>query len=220
MTNKYIPPSFGHDAFNCPHCDAYAHQKWSPVIASVADDGAHHGRSIIEFYYQIDVSTCERCEEAAIWIKQQLAHPARGSAPSPHPDMPESVRTDYEEADAIFGKSPRGAAGLLRFAIQNLSKELGEKGNNLNEDIGSLVSKGLRTEIQQGLDSVRVIGANALHPLQMDLTDDHETCGALFALINMIVEDCISRPKATEALYKQLPKGALEQIQRRDQTGQ
>ena len=120
--------------------------------------------------------------------------------------MPSSVRTDYEEADAILAKSPRGAGGLLRFAIQNLVIELGEKGSNLNDDIGNLVKKGLRVEVQQGLDIVRVIGANAVHPLQMDLRDDHETCDALFALINMIVEDCIARPKATEALYHHLPE--------------
>ena len=131
--------------------------------------------------------------------------------------MPDKVRTDYEEADVILDKSPRGAAALLRFAIQNLCIELGEKGQKLNEDIGNLVKKGLRTEVQQALDTVRVIGANAVHPLQMDLKDDPQTCRALFGLINMIVEDCIARPKATEALYNALPTSALEQIEKRDQ---
>ena len=106
---------------------------------------------------------------------------------------------------------------MLRLGIQNLCVHLEEKGGNLNDDIGRLVDKGLRTEIQQALDAVRVIGNNAVHPLQMDLKDDHQTCGTLFALINMIVEDCIARPNATKAIYEQLSAGALEQIERRDQ---
>jgi len=41
------------------------------------------------------------------------------SIPEPHPDMPESVRADYLEAFRVFTTSPRGAAALLRLAIQN-----------------------------------------------------------------------------------------------------
>ena len=215
MTTKYTPPNFRTDAFNCPYCGAYAHQSWSENIRAVFGLG---GAKVSKGMSQLAVSSCKRCQEEAIWIKEQLVDPQRSSAPAPHPEMPDSVRSDYEEADAILNKSPRGAAALLRFAIQNLCVELKEKGKNLNDDIGSLVGKGLRTEVQQALDAVRVIGANAVHPLQMDLKDDHQTCGALFALINMIVEDCIARPKATKIPYEKLPKGALEQIERRDQT--
>jgi len=212
---KYVPPTIRLDAFNCPHCGAYAHQKWAPTIAAVTPGGS--GRSpTFDYIGQIAVSTCERCQEEAIWIKEQLADPWRGSAPFPHLEMPPSVQSDYQEADAILAKSPRGAAMLLRFAIQNLLNELGEEGDP-NKQIGSLVKKGLRVEVQQGLDAVRVIGNNAVHPLQMDLKDDHGTCGALFALINMIVEDCIARPKATEAIYQLLPEGAREAIEKRDQ---
>lgn len=215
MTTRYTPPNYEGDAFNCPYCGAYAHQVWAQRVGAVVNFGSGAG---VHGMPRLGLSTCQHCKGEAIWINEQLVDPQRGSAPAPHPEMPDGVRGDYEEADAIFAKSPRGAAALLRFAIQLLCIELQEKGENLNHDIGSLVEKGLRTEVQQALDFVRVIGANAVHPLQMDLKDDHATCGALFALINVIVEDCIARPNATQALYKQLPQGALEQIEKRDQT--
>ena len=215
MTNQNVPPAFGVEAFNCPYCSAFAHQRWSGRIGEMVDFGMGTGAQV-RANHRLGISRCAQCGQEAIWIDEELARPERGSAETPHSQMPDKVRTDYEEADGILAKSPRGAAALLRFAIQNLCIELGEKGQNLNDDIGSLVEKGLRTEVQLALDAVRVIGANAVHPLQMDLKDDHQTCGALFALINMIVEDCIARPKATESLYKALPTGALEQIQKRD----
>jgi hypothetical protein len=38
--------------------------------------------------------------------------------------------------------------------------------------------------VQQSLDIVRVIGNDAVHPGQIDLTDDIETATKLFVLIN------------------------------------
>lgn len=126
------------------------------------------------------------------------------------------MRADYDEASAILDLSPRGAAALLRLVIQKLCAHLGEKGRNLDEDIGSLAKKGLDTRVKNALDIVRVIGNNAVHPGQIDLRDDRATAEKLFGLVNLIVEVMISQPKHISDLYDSLPEGARKAIERRD----
>lgn len=78
-----------------------------------------------------------------------------------------------------------------------------ESGQDINDDIGALVKKGLPVEVQQALDSLRVIGNNALHPGELDLRDDIETALALFGVMNYTVEQRIAQPKKLQALYAQ-----------------
>ena len=151
-----------------------------------------------------------------IWVQGRIIWPAVASAPPANPDMPHDVKDDYYEAASIVYQSPRGAAALLRLAIQKLCKHLGEPGENINADVGSLVIKGLDTHIQEALDAVRVIGNETVHPGEMELKDDHETAVALFGLVNLIVEDMISRKKRIRAVYSKLPAGKLKGIEDRD----
>ncbi|HEY7694234.1 MAG TPA: DUF4145 domain-containing protein [Gaiellaceae bacterium] len=127
-----------------------------------------------------------------------------GLAPAPHHALPENVREDYVEARSIVDRSPRGAAALLRLAVQKLMPHLGEPGKDLNKDIGSLVAKGLDVRVQQALDSLRVIGNNAVHPGELDLKDNADTAQALFAILNYIVEQLIEMPKRLQAVYESL----------------
>ena len=129
--------------------------------------------------------------------------------------MPDEVKLDYEEAANIITQSPRGAAALLRLALQKLIIHLGGKGSNLNDDIARLVAQGLPVRIQQALDVARVIGNNAVHPGQIDV-DDVEISGNLFALLNLITEYMMTLPEKVEELYKNLPDNAKVAINLRD----
>ncbi len=111
----------------------------------------------------------------AVWVYNRLVFPSSREGPPPNPDLPDDVRLDYEEAGRILNLSPRGAAALLRLAIQKLCAYLGEKGKNIDDDIASLVKKGLYPLVQQALDAVRVIGNEAVHPGTLDLKDDRDT---------------------------------------------
>lgn len=105
---------------------------------------------------------------------------------------------------------------MLRLAIQKLCFELGGKGKKIDDDIGSLVRKGLSPGVQQALDAVRVIGNEAVHPGTLDLRDDSDTAGRLFDLVNIITEQMISNPKHVKELYDKLPEFKRKAIEERD----
>ena len=86
----------------------------------------------------------------------------------------------------------------------------------LNEDIGSLVKKGLPVKVQKSLDVVRVIGNNAVHPGQISVEDDPGIAASLFTLVNIICEHMISQPKHIEEMYSKLPDQQRAAIQKRD----
>ncbi|WP_205792371.1 DUF4145 domain-containing protein [Burkholderia sp. Ac-20353] len=142
--------------------------------------------------------------------------PANVTAPRAHPDLYPDLQADFEEARSISKASPRGAAALLRLVIEKLVKELGAEGDNINTMIGDLVKKGLPVQVQQALDSVRVIGNNAVHAGKMDQADVEATVNQLFGLINIIVEQQITQPKKIAELFGALPKGARNGIEKRD----
>ena len=104
----------------------------------------------------------------------------------------------------------------MRLALEKICAQLESDGRDINAKIGAMVNKGLRVEIQQALDTVRVVGNNAVHPGQMDLKDDYETCIGLFELVNIIVENQISQPKKIAELFGKLPEGARDAIEKRD----
>lgn len=162
------------------------------------------------------VSQCHSCDAFSFWVGGEIVFPSNHSAILPHDDMPPEVRADFIEAAEIVDKSARGAAALLRLAIQKMLAHLGEDTTNLNSAIASLVKKGLDSTVQQALDIVRVIGNNAVHPGELDLKDDKATAMQLFALVNIIVQTTISAKAQIAALYASLPQGAIQAIERRD----
>jgi hypothetical protein len=164
----------------------------------------------------LSVSRCFNCNKIAVWVYDKLLFPPELHGEEPNADLPDDALRDYEEARAILNLSPRGAAALLRLAIQKLCKHLGESGENINNDIASLVKKGLSPIIQKSLDVVRVVGNEAVHPGTLDLRDDMDTASKLFRLVNLIAEQMISHPKHVAEMYDGLPASKKEQIEKRD----
>jgi hypothetical protein len=145
-----------------------------------------------------------------------MLYPDSGTVALPHEDIPEDVKAVFEEARGIVVKSPRGAAALLRLAIQKLMVDLGESGKHIDTDIKNLVAKGLDPMIQQALDAVRVIGNEAVHPGTLDLNDTPELAHSLFDLVNLVVDERIAKPKRVRAIYDKLPPGKIKAIADRD----
>ncbi len=163
------------------------------------------------------VSRCFSCKGVAIWRADELIYPVSKISVAPNDGMPEDVKAVFLEANEIIDKSPKGAAALLRLCVQKLMPHLGEKGDNINDDIASLVSKGLDTRIQKALDVVRVVGNNAVHPGQIDLDDDKTIAANLFGLVNLIVETQITQKKHIDQLFDAVvPESVKAQIEKRD----
>ncbi|WP_394226185.1 DUF4145 domain-containing protein [Pseudoalteromonas spongiae] len=203
--NKYYPPTFEEGQFHCIKCGVYAKQSWDRMF-----------RSNLSGHTNFNYSYCHHCHDVCYWFDGRMIIPSEAPVPPPHIDLPEPCVDDYNEARDIVARSPRAAAALLRLTIQKLLSELGEKGKNINDDIGSLVSKGLPLEVQQALDYCRVVGNNAVHPGEIDLNDDPKIAHSLFEMINFIVEVRISQPKKVADLYNILPEGALKAVEKRD----
>lgn len=207
--NKFVPPEFEKAGFTCPECGVYSNFIWEELCS----------RSSGMMLTGVFTANCSHCKKGTIWLEvnKRMIWPQDGAmAPLPSPDMPKEVSDDYLEARSVVASSSRGAAALLRLAIQKLCVFLGGSGANLNDDIGSLVKKGLPVSIQKALDIVRVTGNNAVHPGEMSVEDNPEIVGMLFGLINLIVENQITQPKAIDSLYKKLPKASTDAINRRD----
>jgi Domain of unknown function (DUF4145) len=145
-----------------------------------------------------------------------MLYPAFTPAPPPSADMPPDVLEEYSEAASVVQQSPRSAGAMLRLAVERLMPHLGAQGKDLNDRIGDLVIKGLSPDVQRALDSLRVVGNNAVHPGELDLRDDTATAIALFGLLNLVIDQMITRPKKIAAMWETLPSGAREAVQRRD----
>jgi hypothetical protein len=204
---EYVAPQLHVQAFTCPHCGAFAQQSWTALPA-----GSTMTSNVLR-------SRCQFCSKIALWYLERMVYPAVSIGPLPHEDMPTTVRDLFLEARDVGARSPRAAAALLRLSLQILIQDLTpQAGGNLNTGIASLVADGgLHPQVRQAMDVVRVVGNNAVHPGELQMDEDSDLVPALFGLINLVVEQVISRPKQVSDLFSSLPAGALEQIRRRDE---
>ena len=209
MQGEYVAPEPKAEGFHCPNCGVYAHHVWVP--------GCENRHGSLSQIPELMVSFCARCGDYTLWVQEVMIFPSAGTAPLPHPKLPNDISVDFEEARRIVSLSPRGAAALLRLAIQKLCIHLELPGKNLNADIAALVKKGLPAGTQKALDTVRVVGNHLVHPGQIDPDDTPGAAGSLFRLVNFITEKMIAEPEEIEALYTlHVPDKDKENIEKRD----
>ncbi|WP_158582913.1 DUF4145 domain-containing protein [Lysinibacillus yapensis] len=242
-------PSFHRDAFHCPRCKVLVPQKWyklersyphnenvelvevnlksenrkpigGPMGGIRNPDGSEPN---FHFDWHLELSYCTHCHNYTIWENKKIIFPYTTELPQPHEDMLEDVRGIYIEAMNVFKHSPRAAAALLRLAIELMIPQLEDyqiKKSSINNMIGELVQKDIPEHVQQGLDSIRVYGNEGIHPGEIDLTDDESIVLFLFELINIMVEELITKKKKIKSFYENLPQGKLQGIFQRDKRKQ
>jgi len=210
MALKHVMPKYQGQSFVCPHCGVTAQQAWGELHLY-----SYPARNLTPEGDWFS-ARCHACTRFSLWQSGNMVWPDTSLAAPPNEDMPEAIRTDFEEARSIVGKSPRAAAALLRLCMQKLCRELGEPGDHLDTDIKSLVARGLSAKLQKALDAVRVIGNESVHPGKMDMKDDQLTALALFDLVNLVVNEMISEPKHVDDVYNKLTESVRQRIERRD----
>ena len=222
-TDNYTQPVFKEKAFNCPYCNAYAQQFWNRLAKYITNYVP--GDLILDQYGgEYWQSECYKCKISAIWNSQEkMIVPLACSAPSPSKDMPEDVKTIYEEARQVQPFSPRATAALLRVALEKLLEHLEEGNGSLYERKGSLYErirnlekKGFPDLVIKSFDIVRICGNEGSHAGTIDFTgkDDQDTVNQLFFLVNFTVEQMITVPKNIEEQFSQLQKKKTENLQK------
>jgi hypothetical protein len=212
MAADYVTPARNLEAFHCPHCGTFAHQLWADAMANFG------GQGFRALEPQMVIALCSRCRDMSLWADDRMIFPRALVAPGPHDDLAEPALSTYREAREVVSASPRAAAALLRLCVQQLVPLLGGKSNDLNAAVGELVAVGLPVLVQQSMDSVRLIGNEAVHPGTIDLNDDPQMAMALFDLVNLVVQTMVTQPRMVKDLYGRLPPTKLEAIERRDKT--
>lgn len=220
MKSEYFPPVLGKGEYHCPHCNVFAKQNYAHLHAisqfswkSVVDSRSQFAEPLPKEWI---VTKCEHCGDIAIWQDLSMIYPKKLLVSPPNGDLADDIKSDYNEAARVLTDSPRAAAALLRLALQKLCRQLNERGENLNDDIRCLVAKGLNPLVQKSLDALRITGNNAVHPGEINLTEEPQRAIKLFDLINFIASKMISEPKEIEGFYSQLPANALQAIEKRD----
>ena len=159
----------------------------------------------------LHVSRCYNCKGFALWVRDRLVFPGRaeegphiieieGHVEEPSADVQEPADVeestghveerveDFEEAAAILNKFPRGAAALTRICIQKMMPLLKETGKDLDENISSLVRKGLQVEIQQAMDVLQVLGQGPVELTQFNSREEKEAALKLFDSVKAILK--------------------------------
>ena len=220
MQFEHFPPTLGKGEYHCPYCHVYAKQFYAH-LASLTQFG---WRSEVDSQSTFNeampkdwiVTKCQHCNLIALWNGDNMIYPKKSIAAPPNQDLSESIQADYYEAASVLADSPRASAALLRLALQKLCLQLGEQGKNINDDIKSLVKKGLNPLVQKSLDALRITGNNAVHPGELDLSEEPQRVLKLFELINFIANKMITEPKQIESFYDGLPSAAIQAVEARD----
>ena len=100
----------------------------------------------------------------------------------------DSVESIKPAASHILNKFPRGAAALTRVCIQNMMPLLKENAKNLDENISSLVRKGLEVEIQQAMDVLQVVRRNPSQTTEVDLKEENEAAKIFLTSLTQILK--------------------------------
>lgn len=169
-------------------------------------------------------SRCFTCKQSLVWHDEEIVYPHVSNIPAPHADMAPRPKELYVEAAAVAAVSPRAGAAMARATLERLLVELDEDAparSKLDQRIARIESR-VSTSLLKALTIVRHVGNKALHiedapddALVLVLDDDStKYVGMLFAIVNDLVDELVSKPAARDEWLAEVPKEVLEAAER------
>lgn len=151
----------------CPHCGR-------TVQFAKGDTDYLHVQD-----YQTDYALrwveCPSCDNLVIILIHQekgedpqetIIYPLYSQRPPVPPEVPATIKADYEEAAVVLPLSAKGSAALSRRCLQEVLIDAAKATKKNLYDQISEVAPGLPTDVGQMLEELRVIGNFAAHPLK------------------------------------------------------
>lgn len=220
MTESELP-DLHKDAFICPHCGAYAHQKWYEYVKfghmMKLSRNDTYNFIIEDGFGDMRVSRCQRCFGSVLWSGQNIIFPGRMIVPQPSELLPPKIREVYTEAGQVLEYSVRASGALIRLSLELLLQHIKKNQERLNANIGLLMKEGIPKKIQKSLDFLRASGNSSVHPKKVNLVEKREDVLFLFGLFNMVCEELIVRPSEIDQAFESLPEKVKEGIHERDE---
>ena len=225
-------PEFGRTSFDCPRCNAYAKQTrekltWDTFIGPVeVFDEKRDGSDVTKplpagFWSSVQ---CSACDDYSIWRDKVLIYPRASGIAPPASDMPPEVAILYNEARDVMAVARRAGAALARATLEHLLKSLDDtqpKRANLADRIDAVHGK-VSSSLGEMLTVIRHVGNQALHGsgipddavvLILDETQT-ELVDLIFESINELVDELVTKPKASKRFLSLVPANVLEKLKK------
>lgn len=171
-------------------------------------------------------SKCSGCTQSTVWHSDSIVYPVVNLAPIPNRDMPTGPKELYLEAAAVMVVSRRAGAAMARATLERLLIELdpsSPKGARLDDRIIRVLDK-VSTSLGEALTIIRHVGNVALHgdpapddALVLILDEENtEIIDVLFAAINDLVDELVTRPAVRARLLNAVPRTVRDAVDRKE----
>lgn len=173
----------------CPHCKKAIHFEDAESTAYEHENpeaGAPTG-------YEVAHGFCPACSELIVlmrdgtywsnttngsWLtdatKETILYPDSSLDGELPEEVPEPYRTDFQEATAVLGVSPKASAAISRRLLQSILRDKFRiSSKSLADEIEAFVNlPGVPTFLAEAVDAVRAVGNIAAHPAKSRSTGE------------------------------------------------
>lgn len=215
---EYSKPEFWKGEYTCLHCNVLTKQIENIAYIKFNIKDKHiktKGLVNNHIYYFTAVNKiiyakqCKKCLDITIWSVNESEQNIKSEGEilfpkillliEPNKDMPDELKSLYNEARSIFYDSPKAAGALLRSVLEALIKERFPQHKNLF--LGEILNKedvinSMKNDLLELLKKIKNIGNDAAHPSLLIYEDeDKKNVEYLFEAINIFVHLFISTEK-------------------------